>query len=440
MPRPANHLRDYQLKVLDGLALGVLARPGETFTVLFPRQAGKNEVQAWLVAWLLREHALTGGNVVIAAPTLEPQATISLNRLLRILGETQFALDDLAPARGKGHIVELGQASATFLSASPAAHVAGHTADLALIADEAQEIERDWFERQFRPMTASTGAPVILFGTPWDGETLLDLAVARNRERQAGGAGPYHFEVPWETVARANAVFGMHVRRERERQGADNPVFRSQYLLETVTSAGRMFSAEALAVLAGPHARQIVPVAGERYAGGLDLGGDKPGADATVLTVARLRDDLIEVVDLVFWRSAPFAVVDAGVVAAARRWGLVKLCVDATGMGAPLAARLETALGHAIVPVTFSEATKSELGFALLAAASSGRLAVYAGNDPDSATLWDELRDVRAKTMPQGALRWGNERGHDDAVVSLALAVRAASLAGRPRVAVGRAR
>jgi hypothetical protein len=51
-----------------------------------------------------------------------------------------------------------------------------------------------------------------------------------------------------------------------------------------------------------------------------------------------------------------------------------------------------------------------------------------------------ELRACQADYGAAGRMRWGDERGHDDYVVSLALAARAAADAGLPRIAVGRRR
>lgn len=173
-------LRAYQRRVYHSLLAGVLRERGATFTVLFPRQAGKNEVSAKLTAALLRLHAEQGGTVVVCAPTLTPQARISQERLLRALRASVDMLSVKTPSQARDNVVSVGRASAIFLSASPAAHVAGHSASIALIADEAQDIETDWFDRQFRPMAASTAAPTVMFGTPWDGATLLDKAVRAN--------------------------------------------------------------------------------------------------------------------------------------------------------------------------------------------------------------------------------------------------------------------
>lgn len=178
-----------------GLLTGIAANRGATFTVMFPRQAGKNEVAAVVVACLLRSHARTGGTVVVCAPTLYPQAEISEQRLRRVLSFSERLFPGLA-TRVEANVVAVGRASAIFLSASPAAHVAGHTASIALIADEAPDIDTDWFNRQFRPMAASTGAPTVLLGTPWDGQTLLEKAADLNRQTDvtASGGTRRHFQ------------------------------------------------------------------------------------------------------------------------------------------------------------------------------------------------------------------------------------------------------
>ena len=87
----------------------------------------------------------------------------------------------------------------------------------------------------------------------------------------------------------------------------------------------------------------------------------------------------------------------------------------------------------------FTAASKSALGYALLAAARTGRLALPRDNGSTEAfRCREELAACEASLVSGGRLAWGNDRGHDDYVVSLALCLRAAESAGAPRVAVGR--
>jgi hypothetical protein len=122
-------------------------------------------------------------------------------------------------------------------------------------------------------------------------------------------------------------------------------------------------------------------------------------------------------------------------------WRVRRLVVDATGIGEPVAAFLAQALGPSRVEgLKLGAASKSSLGFALLAAVNSGRLRLYDGGG--SRELQDclyQLQRCRAVYRPNGVLSFFVDPadGHDDYVISLALLV-AAAAAGRPRPARGR--
>jgi hypothetical protein len=424
------HLRDYQVATAAGLLIGLRRYPAATFTVMFPRQAGKNEVSA----------------VVVAA--LHPQAEISEQRVRRVLAFSERIAGSAGVARAEANRVTVGRASAIFLSASPAAHVAGHTASIALIGDEAQDIDTDWFNRQFRPMAASTGAPTVLFGTAWDGETLLEAAAEANRARDAATRArreerwsPFHFQVDWEEVAAANPRYGEYVRHERERLGRNHPLFLSQYELVAAQGAGRLFGPDHLALLEGDHIRLRGPLPGERYVAGIDFGGDGAGGDATVLTIARVAEGRCEVVEHATWRGADFGRVTGEVSEICRAWRIARLVADATGLGSPLADELVKTLGeHLVERFVFTAGSKSDLGFAMVAAARMAGLRLYRDDgSADSTACWRELRECRARFHGHTRMSWEAPAGlHDDYVASLALCLRAVGGIGAPRVAQGR--
>ena len=445
--RPA--LRAYQSRVLRGLLRAIAARRAAPLTVLMPRQSGKNEIAAALVAFLLRAHAREGGTVVVCAPTLDPQARISAARIRAALAATDPLLPAAGQARSRGDTVAVGRARAVLLSANPQASVAGHTASIALIADEAQDIDEDWFNRQFRPMAASTGASTVLFGTAWNGRTLLERAVEANRARDAAlPHGPRrHHQASWREVAAVLPAYGAYVEAERERLGASHPLFLSQYELVPGEVAGRLLTRNLLAALEGGHDPLAAPDAGERYVAGLDFGGEGEDADATVLTIARVESPASDgalacrVVAQREWRGAPYASVLGEVRALDRLWRFERVSADATGLGAPLVAQLRPQLAARLDEVVFTAASKSALGYALLAAARTGRLALPRDDgSPEASRCREELAACEASLASGGRLAWGNDRGHDDYVVSLALCLRAAESAGAPRVALGRGR
>ena len=439
-------LRKYQRATAESLLHSMGREPGSTFTVMFPRQAGKNEVSAAVIAALLEKAAWKGGSVVICAPTLYPQATISLERTRSLMGKVMGLLPHSYANYGLHEsTLRLGKASAIFLSGSPQAHVAGHTASLAIIADEAQDLDRDWFNRQFRPMAATTNASTLMFGTPWDGSTLLEEAVQRNREKDARrhrhDSVRLHHEVGWREVARSLPAYGRYVRAERERLGASHPLFLSQYELVAAEDAGRLLNGQQLASLTGTHPQLSGPQSGERYVGGLDFGGDGEDADATVLTVARVVAGRCEVVAHQAWRSAAYLRMQSGVIEAVRNWRMQRISADATGMGAPIIAQLESALGPRVVErVVFGAHSKSELGYALLAAVNGARLALHNGeSDAHLVRCLTELRECRSGFRQNRQLWWeAPNGGHDDYVASLALCLHAANGLGGERVARGR--
>ena len=447
-PRPRRAaLRGYQARVLRGLLTALATRPSAPLTVMMPRQSGKNEIAAALVAFLLRAHAREGGTVVVCAPTLDPQARISADRIRTALAATDPLVPASGQSRSRGDTVAVGRARVVLLSANPQASVAGHTASIALIADEAQDIDEDWFNRQFRPMAAGTGAPTILFGTAWNGRTLLERAAAANRARDATTPlGPrHHHQTTWREVAATLPAYGAYVRAERERLGATHPLFLSQYELVPGEVADRLLTRDLLAAIEGGHEPLSAPEADERYVAGLDFGGEGEDADATVLTIARVDaasgdgTAACRVVAQREWRGQPYARVLDEVRALDRQWRFDRVCADATGLGAPLVAQLRPQLGVRLDEFVFTAASKSALGYVLLAAVRTGRLGLPRNDgSPEAGRSRDELAACEASLAPGGRLVWGNDRGHDDYVVSLALCLRAAESAGLPRVAVGR--
>src|SRR5690606_40322011 len=115
---------------------------------------------------------------------------------------------------------------------------------------------------------------------------------------------------------------------------------------------------------------------------------------------------------------------------------------DAPGLGGPLADLLTRRLPAGVVePVVFSVERKSRLGFGLLAAVHSGRLRLFrADGSPEAAECRRQLALARGTYRDERTLRFDVDpgEGHDDYLVSLALAVAAARHVGRPRTARGR--
>ena len=458
-PSPTRPLRLRPYQCLPGRAIvdSALNRRGLSITVVMARQAGKNELSAQVELFLLAKNARRSLDGVKCAPTFDPQARISLRRLWRRIGEA--GLEALA-AREDGHAVRLGRARQLFLSAEPAANVVGHTASLLLEVDEAQDVDREKFDREFRPMAAPANATTVYYGTPWDDTTLLEQAVQSNLERERRDGIRRHFRFDWAAVAELNPDYGRYVEGERDRLGENHPLFLTQYALKTV-SGGRLFRAGQRAQLQGTHPRQNVADRGESYVAGLDVGGQEldgtgSGArdhDPTVLTVARLvsppsdaivREPRLEVVEQLTVAGEKHDELFARLVdVLGRVWRVRCIAVDATGLGETLARLLARALGQSVVrPLRFTAESKSRLGYNLLAAVNGGRLKMYAADgSAEWAEFWRQMELARVAYRPSRTMSFfvDPSSGHDDYLMSLALVVEAAgNLDPRPRVARGR--
>lgn len=291
----------------------------------------------------------------------------------------------------------------------------------------------------------------------WTEDTLLAKVAAENQERERRDGIRRHFAVPWWVVAEHVPDYGRYVEGEKARLGESHPLFRTQYALETISGGGRFFSPTQLAQMIGRHARLRRPqsqASGTEvaYVAGVDVAGEdeeaadaalrrlKPRKDSTVVTIARLdyadvaagiQEPRLEVVEHYWWTGRDHRTQFAALLDLLRDvWRVARVCVDGTGVGAGVASFLQAALGEAVCEVVqFSAARKSELGYGLLAAVSSGRLKVYAEPEQsdEAREWWAEVAACRYEVRANQQIGFfvPETEGHDDFVVSAALCVAA---------------
>ena len=452
-------LRPYQQEVAAAVLESVQKREGQTLSVEIARQGGKNELSAMLELTLLTMYLGRGGTLIKASPTFKPQTVISMQRLKERLDDYGFA----GIWRSEmGYIVSLGAARAVFLSADGSSNVVGHTADILLEMDEAQDIEKEKYTKEFRPMGAATNCTNVLYGTTWDDTTLLEEVKQTNLELERKDGLRRHFRYDWQEVARYNPDYREYVLKERERLGENHPLFRTQYALLPVQGGGRLLGPLQLAQLRGRHPRSHQPRSGGFYIAGIDLAGEEtsdrlaghPGRDATAIAIAEVsaqRDDTsgdggghslpnttgvwglapsLNVVELYTWTGRKHHELYPQMVDILKNvWSCRRIVVDATGMGEPVTSFLAKALGSKVRPFKFSQQSKSELGFNLLAAINSGRLKLFEGDgSAEYGEAMRQLEKARAEYRPNQTMNFYVDaaEGHDDLLMSLALVVEAA--------------
>ena len=471
-------LRPYQQEVAKAVLESVQNHQGLTFSVEIARQGGKNELSAILELTLLTLYMAKGGNAIKASPTFKPQTIISLMRLKQRLDEFGFAGIWQSEM---GYIIRLGEARQIFLSAEESSAVVGHTADILLEIDEAQDVSKEKYTKEFRPMGSATNVTTVLYGTTWDDSTLLEEVKQTNLELEKRDSIRRHFSYDWQEVAKYNPDYLQYVEAERERLGENHPLFLTQYALLPIHGGGGFLNSTQRAQLQGDHSRLHAPpslrprqVGGSNlYVAGIDLAGEaeegedmvarmlKPRQNSTVVTIAEIntravstcRDrpsglsdasdrskDLsllvphqpkVNVVEHYWWTGKPHTELYSTLVDILKNvWDCRKIVIDATGIGEPVASFLRQALGSRVIPFKFTPQSKSQLGFELLAAINSGKLKMYVPDgSPEYQEFWFEIERAKSHFRPSQTMNFyvDPSEGHDDFLMSLALVMEAAN-------------
>jgi len=446
-------LRSYQLEPAQAILDSIYRGSGLTFVVEMSRQAGKNELSAQLEAYLLALFQRAGGQIVKASPTFKPQTINSLNRLKARLRNPWLRGLWRSSA---GYIVRVGEAEAHFFSAEPTANVVGATASLLLECDETQDVKPSKWEKDFGPMTASTNATTVYYGTPWTKTTLLaqqraaaTIATKRDGQRRV-------FRYDGEVVASIVPAYAKHLQARIEKLGRHHPLIKTQYFLEEIDAAGGLFDERRQALMRGTHVRRTEPEPGKAYAISIDVAGEdeqqkqaadvldrndlaNPRRDALALTVVEIvpgEHTLYLVIDQELWIGQAHTTLYRVINARIEHWQARWVVVDASGVGAGLSSFLSERWRDRVVAFEFNSATKSDLGWEFVGLIETGRFKVYA--DDQSAEyrqFWYEVGacDYEVLDGPGNRIRWGVyespaydgviARGHDDLLISAALAV-----------------
>ncbi len=454
-------LRGYQRAVASAIVRSVLTGAGHSFVVIFPRQSGKNELQAQLQTYLLTLFSGARADIVQISPTYKPQTTNAMARLEGTLSANLLTRERWE--RQYGHVYRVGGARVTFLSGSPTANIVGATASTLLSIDEAQDILIDKYDKEIAPMAASTNATRVFWGTAWTAETLLAREERAARRLEAKDGLRRVWRLTCEDVAQEVPAYGAFAAEQVARLGRSHPMVRTQYYSEDIDGQGGMFPPERIDLLRGTHQPHGAPQPGCLYVMALDIAGADEahagyassssagtGRDATALTIARVdlgeiaagraTAPVYEVVFRRLWEGVKHATLYPQILELANRWGARRLVCDATGIGAGLTSFLVKALGGRVVPFTFSVKSKSDLAWSFLSLVDSGRFKEYTtgveGLDELAqlqALFYEQLAycEYQIAPGPDKRIAWGvpanarsttnGERVHDDLVISAAL-------------------
>ena len=312
--------------------------------------------------------------------------------------------------------------------------------------DESQDVSKEKYTKEFRPMGAATNVTTIHYGTTWDDATLLEELKQTNLELEKKDGIKRHFRYDWKEVAKYNPAYGYYVESERVRLGDGHPLFRTQYLLLPIRGGGGFLTRQQIVLMLSTHPRLKEPQGKLTYIAGIDLAGEreetreaalmaaKPKLDSTVITIAEvdttqrsqftLVEPTLRVVEHYQWTGIPHSTLYPQIVDILKKWNCQRVVVDATGIGQPVASFLRKELGSRVVPFTFTQKSKSDMGFELLSFVNSSRIKLYKqdGSKEYQETMF-QLEKARAQYRPNQTMNFyvDPSEGHDDFLMSLAL-------------------
>jgi len=474
-------LRKYQREPARAIVDSVVNKRGLSFVIIFPRQSGKNELQAQIQTYLLTIFSMLEAEMVAISPTWKPQSYNAMRRLESVLTSNLISRDIWSKHRD--YIYRIGKARIYFLSGSPTSNIVGATANLILSVDEAQEILTEKYDKEIAPMAASTNATRVFWGTAWTTRTLLarEYQAAKAAQEQDGIQRVWRLTA--DQVAAEVPPYGKFVAEQIAKLGRNHPMVRTQYYSEDIDAEGGLFPASRLVLLYGAHPPQLTSLASHIYVMTLDVAGEdesgfdprsasgvgfdprstsgvgqdletlsNPSRDATALTIAEV--DLQSIADpavllptyrIVYrqkWVGVKHTTIYAQLLSLAESWNIRYLVCDATGVGAGLTAFLSKSLGDKVIPFTFNSRTKSDLGWSFLALVDSGRLKEFAISK--SGNNYNQLASLQSEYFqqlefcqyeiipgPDKKIKWSVPDGtrdpatgefiHDDLVISAAM-------------------
>jgi hypothetical protein len=461
-------LRSYQREAARAIVRSVILGQGLSLVILFPRQSGKNELQAQIETYLLTLYSQMDAEIIKISPTWKPQSQNAMRRLEKVL-KCNLLIRGLW-RKESGHIYRVGKARIVFLSGGKAANIVGATASTLLEVDEAQDILISKYDKEIAPMAASTNATRVFYGTAWTSQTLLarELRAAREAEKVDGLRRV--FVVNADEVIREAPEYGNFVREQVARMGRNHPMVRSQFFCEEIDAEGGMFPARRQALMRGTHPAVERPSGiGKLYAFLLDVAGEDEGVkkvgedaalenperDATALTVVEVSPageqgepglgPIYRCVQRYQWVGEKHTQLLEQLKALGGLWQPREWVVDATGVGAGLASFLVNAFPGRVTPFVFTLVSKSKLGWDFLALVEAGRYQDWAAASDARAErlaeeFWRQVEFCQFEILPgsQKNMRWGVPDGtrdpangkllHDDLLISAALCSRLGSI------------
>jgi len=404
-------LRRYQVEPTDAVIQSVLMNRGLEFLWVFPRQSGKDEAVAQMLAFLLMLFHRTEAQIIHTYPTAT-QISVGVSRLENRM--SNLWMGGRWWGKSKPTRRGLGSAQCSFFSGYPQARAEGATANLLLIVNEVQDHNEPTVERRFTPMRSSTNATALYVGTVRTTADYLWRTKQRLEKLEAQDGQQRVFIVSPDAVGAENAHYSAFVAGQVRQRGRQHPIVRTEYFNEPVDVAAGLFPPRRRVLMQGNHPRLDGPQAGDVYVGLVDVGGQDEAATAAFAELANAGRDyttltIVRVVTGASDIGPAYEVVDCWVdqgtrhfqampgrpslfdqlVAHLQKWRVVAVVSDFTGVGQGITDALIEKLSQPVFAFDFSKSYgKSRLGNDFLAVVETGRFRYFAGSMEDELSDW----------------------------------------------------
>ena len=398
----------YQREIATAVTSDVLRQQGSVFTVEMPLGAGVNELASQLEMLVMSVNVNAGGTLLRVVPGGQPDVKGRLVSHLRSGALKGLWSDESA-------CVRLGRAQVRYAAPEDLADMSGH---FELIQAVDSHLLRPAETVRLQEMANASGATLVLYGRPWNGETPFESIKVANKEAAAAGGDRRHFRVPLDRVEAELPGYAARVEAERERLGGMHPEFETAYAIRPVSGDAAAFPRERLRVLFGEGGPRRLAVAGRLTASIVVTRVPEPDAPydtpvTVVVTVASRTAGGLRVLDHKWVEAMDAESLVAGVKRFVEKtWPCESVLVRTRGPrdDGQVKNLLERSLKQGCVRWVPETARQSEReSSVLIAAALTGRLALYM---PDGSPEYRALR----REMDWAVLRLGDRRGFSVAV------------------------
>jgi len=365
----------YQIPIAYRMIESIVLGDGEEMTLVATRQSGKSEVVSNVLAsmmvilpklapvyptWLSKFNK--GFWCGVFAP-VEDQADTVFSRIVGKLTSDHALnflldseIDDKTQAggtRGKGKIISLKRSGSLcrMQTCNPKAKIESKTYHFVLI-DEAQEADEFVIAKSIKPMLAFNNGSIILTGTATRNKSYFYKMIQYNKRRVNNRTRSFrecHFEYDWRVAAKYNNNYAKFISKEKLRIGEDSDEFQMSYCNRWMLEKGMFVTEERLERLYD----STMPIVKQWWRTQVVVGVDVARSnDSTVVTVVWVDWDhpdpfgfyehrILNWLEInnEEWEQQYFQIIEF-----LRNYEILRIGVDAQGVGGAVAERLQVLL------------------------------------------------------------------------------------------------